>query len=84
MRSRLRRAAVLAAPLVAALSPTSGRAGHEFPFYASYYPQEITLSVLPPAATSPKFAVGAVHAYVGGDPFAGRPAPSLIDPGRAW
>jgi hypothetical protein len=78
MRSRLRRAAVLAVPLLAALSPTSGRAGHEFPFYASYYPQEITLSVLPPAAASPKFAVGAVHAYLGGDPFAGRPAPATI------
>jgi len=40
---------------VTLFAASPGRAGHEFPFYASYYPQEITLSVLPPAAASPKF-----------------------------
>jgi hypothetical protein len=76
--------AILAAALVAVLSPARpGRAGHEFPFYASFYPQEITLSVLAPAAAPAKFAVGSLHAYLGVDPFAGRPAPSTVAPAES-
>ena len=79
MRARRHRVACLVATLAACLFATlPARAGHEFPFYASYYPQEITLSVLAPAAAPPKFAVGALHAYLGVDPFAGRPRPSTV------
>ncbi len=79
MKPGTRRVAIVAAALAVTLIAASfGHAGHEFPFYASYYPQEITLSVLPPPAASPKFAVGAVHAYLGVDPFAGRPTPSTV------
>src|SRR5262245_21233454 len=79
MTPRPRRVALVAAGLAVTLfAANPGGAGHEFPFYASYYPQEITLSVLPPAAAPPKFAVGALHAYLGADPFAGRPVPSTI------
>lgn len=84
MKPSPRRVAILAVALVAALSPTRpGRAGHEFPFYASFYPQEITLSVLAPAAAPAKFAVGALHAYLGVDPFAGRPVPSTVAPAES-
>ncbi len=79
MKPSPRRVAIVAAALAATLCAASpGRAGHEFPFYASYYPQEITLSVLAPAAAPPKFAVGALHAYLGANPFADRPVPSTI------
>ena len=64
MTPKLRRVAFVAAALaVTLLSASPGRAGHEFPFYASYYPQEITLSVLPPAAAP--YDRGAVAAAVG-------------------
>jgi hypothetical protein len=65
--------ALLVAALVVALYPAPpAHAGHEFPFYPSYYPQEITLSVLAPDAARSKFADGSLHAYLGADPFAGR------------
>ena len=79
MKPSPRRVAIVAAALAATLcAARPGRTGHEFPFYASYYPQEITLSVLAPAAAPPKFAVGALHAYLGANPFADRPVPSTI------
>jgi hypothetical protein len=79
MKPSPRRVALFAAILAAWLLPTSpARAGHEFPFYASYYPQEITLSVLSPAVAPAKFAVGSLHAYLGADPFAGRPVPATV------
>jgi hypothetical protein len=48
------------------------------PFYPSYYPQEITLEYLSPAAAAPRLARGALHAYLGGDPFGGRPLPQNV------
>jgi hypothetical protein len=53
-------------------------AGHELPFYPSYYPQEIRIETLAPAAAGPLLAKSALHAYVGADPFAGRKAPPNI------
>jgi hypothetical protein len=79
MRPSLPRVALLAAMLAASLYPASpARAGHEFPFYPSYYPQEITLSVVAPDAAPAKFADGSLHAYAGADPFAGRPLPPAV------
>jgi len=46
------------------------RAGHELPFYPGYYPQEIRLETLTPAAAATQLRNGALHAYIGGDPFA--------------
>jgi hypothetical protein len=75
----LPRLGILAAALAVWLAPTPPAcAGHEFPFYPSYYPQEITLSVLGPAEASAKLADGSLHAYLGADPFAGRPVPPTI------
>ena len=40
-------------------------AGHEIPYYPSFYPQEITLTVAEPGAARRLFARNAIHAYVG-------------------
>ena len=69
---------LLIALALGAVAVPSARAGHEFPFYPSYYPQEITLQVESPAAASAQLAAGTLHAYVGGDPFGAAPAPPAI------
>ena len=53
-------------------------AGHELPFYPSYYPQEIRLDAMDPAAAAPLIVKGAVQAYVGGDPWTGRKSPADV------
>ena len=58
--------------------PVGALAGHELPFYPSYYPQEIRLDAMEPAAAAPLIAKGAVQAYVGGDPWAGRKPPADV------
>ncbi len=55
-------------------------AGHELPYYPGYYPQEIRLQTLPPAAAAPLLKSGALHAYLGADPFAGGRAPVDMKP----
>jgi len=55
-------------------------AGHELPFYPGYYPQEIRLETLPPAAAAPRLKSGTLHAYIGADPFAGGRAPADLKP----
>jgi hypothetical protein len=63
-----------------AASLPAGRtlAGHELPFYPSYYPQEIRVETVPPASAGSLLAKAALHAYVGDDPFAGRRTPAHI------
>ena len=43
----------------------AARAGHEIPFYPSFYPQEIKLVVVEPAAAPRLLERNAIHAYVG-------------------
>lgn len=64
--------------LIAALlcAPAGARAGHELPFYPSFYPQEIRIDSMEPAAAAPLVAKSAMQAYVGGDPFAARKLPA--------
>jgi len=50
--------------LVAALV-TSAEAGHEIPYYPSFYPQEITLGFAEPSAAPRLLEKNAIHAYVG-------------------
>jgi hypothetical protein len=57
---------------------TTARAGHELPFYPSFYPQQIKIDAVEPPAAAPLIAKSAMHAYVGGDPFAGRKLPADI------
>ena len=76
MRPSLRRVAFVATALAVWLCPSlPAHAGHEFPFYPSYYPQEITLSVLAPAAAPAKIADGSLHAYLGRRSLRRRPGP---------
>lgn len=53
-------------------------AGHELSFYPSFYPQEIRLEVVDPAAARGLLERNALHAYVGGDPFGGGSLPGHI------
>jgi hypothetical protein len=79
MTTRARRALVVAVTFAAVASwPPAARAGHEFPFYPSYYPQEITVRVVSPADAAPKLRDGSLHAYVGADPFRGGPTPGNV------
>jgi len=72
-RTRPRLTVAVALALACAWPVPPAEAGHEMPFYPSYYPQEITLRTLAPAAATAEFAKGALHAYVGADPFSGPP-----------
>jgi hypothetical protein len=42
-------------------------AGHEFPFYPSFYPQEITVEALDARTAAQRLAKGTLHAYAGGE-----------------
>ncbi len=54
----------------------SARAGHESPFYPSFYPQEIRIEALDPSAVRAGWSKARVHAYVGDDPFSGVQPPA--------
>jgi hypothetical protein len=74
--ARRRRAATwIAGALMVALAAPAW-AGHESPFYPSYYPQEIRLQAVPPAAAGRLLQQASIHAYVGADPFAGHNLPA--------
>jgi hypothetical protein len=60
------------------LAVTPARAGHEFPFYPSFYPHEITIETVNPAAAAERLQKGSLHAYLGGDPFEGKPVPRNV------
>ena len=68
-------AGLLAAGL---LAPDGASAGHEFPFYPSFYPQEITIEVVPPGDAARRLADGTLHAYAGPDPFGSGPVPASV------
>jgi hypothetical protein len=52
--------------LAVALAPAGvAYAGHEFPFYPSFYPQEITVEALDAPSAAQRLAKGTLHAYAG-------------------
>jgi hypothetical protein len=71
--SRYLRGLARAAIVVLAAATTPAEAGHELPFYPSFYPQEIKIETVPPAAAAGRLQDSTLHAYIGADPFAGRP-----------
>src|SRR5262245_19699572 len=64
--------------IAATIVAVPARAGHEMPFYPSYYPQEITVESMPAAVAAARLEKNTVHAFVGGDPFAGRALPAKL------
>jgi hypothetical protein len=72
----LRLALLLLAVVVSA--PQRLGAGHEIPFYPSFYPQEIKIEIMEPAAAARQLIKKSLHAYVGADPFAGGAAPGHV------
>jgi hypothetical protein len=75
----------LAALLVVAGLATVAEAGHEIPYYPSFYPQEIALGFAEPAAAPRLFAKNAIHAYVGSLTAPnGRPALAWVESFRAF
>ncbi|MGH7315812.1 MAG: hypothetical protein ACREI6_05075, partial [Candidatus Rokuibacteriota bacterium] len=68
----------LAFALALAPGASPAHAGHELPFYPGYYPQEIRLETMTPAAAMPLLKNSTLHAFVGGDPFAGGRLPANV------
>jgi hypothetical protein len=60
------------------LFPTAVGAGHELPYYPSYYPQEIRLAAIDTRAAATLLQKGAIHAYIGGNPFPNGKPPANI------
>lgn len=52
-------------------------AGHEFPFYPSFYPQEITVEALDARAAAQRLAKGTLHAYAGREMAASANPPQI-------
>lgn len=52
------------------------RADHALDFFPSFYPHEIRIQALDAAAAAKLLAKNSLHAYVGGDPFAGGTPPA--------
>jgi len=75
MRMPVRPARVL---LAWVLVGAPAHAGHEFPFYPSFYPQEITVEVVDPAGAAERLKTGSLHAYIGADPFEGKAPPTSV------
>src|SRR5262245_12670310 len=76
LRARRARAALLGALLVAGLA-ASVEAGHEVPYYPSFYPQEIGIERLEAGAAAAGLRKN-LQAYVGADPFAGAALPADV------
>lgn len=72
-----RRLATLLGAL-AFLAGAPAEAGHELPFYPSFYPQEIRVEALEPGPAAAQLRAGTLHAYLGGDPFAGGRLPANV------
>jgi hypothetical protein len=55
-----------------------GSAGHQVGHYPSYYPDEIRIDVLDPAAAAKGLEEGTLHAYVGAAPSLAAPPPEHV------
>jgi hypothetical protein len=70
----LRAVCPVVASLVSIVLALPVDAGHEIPFYPSFYPQEITVLAASPQAAGRLFEKKTLHAYTGPDPFRARPS----------
>src|SRR5437016_12261298 len=78
VRTYARRVGVAVAGVFVAVVFTmrAAQAGHESPFYPSFYPQEIRIETLDPAAAAAGWQNARVQAYVGDGLFAEEPMPA--------
>ncbi len=53
-------------------------AGHESPYYPSFYPQELRIEPVDLASAATLLRDGSIHAYIGGDPFSGAKVPGGV------
>jgi len=74
----LRRSAAAAVLVLTMALPT--QAGHESPFDPSYYPHEIQIESMAPAAAGALLGRAAIQAFVGGNPYEGRKEPPDVTP----
>jgi len=68
--------AVVLVPVLVVVLPV--KAGHEALVQPSYYPQEIRIESVAPAAAAELLARAAMHVFIGGDLFTGRTTPSNV------
>jgi hypothetical protein len=57
---------------------SSGEAGHELPYYPSFYPQEIRIETVDPHAAAARLAKAAIHVYIGDTPVFGETIPDSV------
>ncbi len=79
VRRPLMQSGTLAAMLLCATAPAA-QAGHEVPYYPSFYPQEIRIEPLDPGAAAREFsnAKDPLHAYLGATPQFSGETPSHL------
>jgi hypothetical protein len=53
-------------------------AGHELPYYPSFYPHEIRVEVVPPEAAATRLQQGTLQAYIGATPHFSEPPPAHV------
>jgi hypothetical protein len=73
-----RRPAAMAWAAAVLLTAASARAGHEVPFYPSFYPQEIRIEPLAPDVAARELDARKLHAYVGAAPRFGAEVPAHL------
>lgn len=64
-------------------APVPAHAGHELPYYPSFYPHEIQLTVVDPDGAAGALRGGRLHATPGSDPFSGT-LPQETDSAVSW
>ena len=58
--------------------PAPAEAGHESTYYPSFYPQEIAIQAMDPAAAGARLRDKSLHVYIGSDPFPGATPPAHV------
>jgi hypothetical protein len=55
-------------------------AGHELPYYPSFYPHEIRVEVVSPEVAATRLQQGTLQAYIGATPHFAAPPPAHVNP----
>ncbi len=63
---------------VACILFAPAQAGHELPYYPSFYPQEIRLETVRPDVAATRLQNHTLHAYIGGTPLFAEPIPADV------